>query len=208
MEQKLQKRVKELFEYFLDWEYPSRSFVDVMEKIGTDKLTLNALAALNEAKIITMGQHSDNDSPYCKYFSLVNPDTFEEMQSECCYNYPDSHVYGNWFTTLSLKDQLHHSPEEQIIIDRLNELQRDDLISLEYAFGVRESLEAYKYICVNHGNQLLKCEECRDFTRRLKILVNAGDLDLQEIEKEIFANHVQPWKKERGQKIESTTSNR
>jgi hypothetical protein len=204
---KLETRTREVADYFLNWDYPSMCVSGVFEELGNDITTQKALAILLEGKFIMMGEIGTTGKVHSKYFALVNPDTNKEMQNEICFNYPDSHVYGNWFTDISLEEKLTHSKEDKIIRDRLYELEINGLVHWRYVFEVEECLENYKYICVNHGNQLLKCEQCRDFTRKLKALVNAGDLDLKEIEKEIFANHVQPWKKERGKKIESRISN-
>ena len=151
-----------------------------------------------------MGHIGNAKSIYGRYFSLVNPETNEEMEAEMCFNFYDSHVYGNWFYDPT-RHNFERTPEEKIILDRLYELAENGLINNRYVWEIQECMDHFKYICVKHRNQLLKCEECRDFTRKLKLLINAGDLDYLEVEKEIFANHVVPWK--RGKKIEPPINN-
>ncbi|MGH7885665.1 MAG: hypothetical protein ACRENO_08235, partial [Thermodesulfobacteriota bacterium] len=82
----LEKRIREIADYFMNWDYPSRSAVDVIEELGNDILTLKALAVLQGGNFITMGHIGNAKSVYGKYFSLVNPETNQEMEAEMCFN--------------------------------------------------------------------------------------------------------------------------
>lgn len=179
-----EKQFRKIADYLFKREYPSVSFMGLVNKFGNTQSTMKALAMLQSGNMIKLNKD--------KHVSLTSIQILDqhgkEIPNEMIDTYPTSETCFIWFKDYQSEDRKH-------CFDHLETIVKE---KIPYVKDCPKCLNEWgSHRCLAHNQSLIFCEQCKQQSKKLRALV-CNELTFEQMERLVIDEHKKDLRKRRG----------